>query len=116
MCTIEHKIALTFFTFGSRAREQADDFSIDRRNQFEKEKGWSIRLFHSELLSAVLQNATLPFERLSMHRVERDQYNGKFNDGGLGLSRKAAKQPNGQARPKPKKSGKSVGCDDYVMM
>jgi hypothetical protein len=112
VCTIEHKIALTFFTFGSRAKEQADDFSIDRRYQFETEKGWSIRLFHSERLPAILQNVTLPFERSSMHRAEQDMYNGKFNDGGLGLSRKATRQPNGQARPKPKKSGRSLGCDD----
>ena len=71
---IEHKVALTWYTFGSRVREQATDFTYNRQFSFEKLAGPFIRLVYTLTLPLVIQEIGLPLEQRMHHAAVSNLY------------------------------------------
>ena len=75
----EHKVTLTWYTFGSRTRLQSQDFSIDRRYKFEV--GPAIRIFFSNTMPLVLQRIKMPIEQRIYLHAAHSVYEGRFGNG-----------------------------------
>ena len=90
---IEHKTALTFYTFGSRVREQATDFRFNRQYEFEKKAGPFIRLVYTHTLPLIIQEIKLPLEQHMHSAAVSILYSGKFGSTGYLLSNETSAPP-----------------------
>lgn len=106
----EHKVTLTWYTFGSRTRLQSQDFSIDRRYKFEV--GPAIRIFFSNTMPLVLQRIKMPIEQQTYLHAVHSVYGGRFGNGVALSSESESTRENsnggsGKAVKKKKKGGKN---------